>query len=77
MAKELNQQPNLTIEMISNDKGDRKQFPIADYIKNFQWDNGRFQMNKSMPVLATKIQAAQKTCDDRLKKIMDQQNAVK
>ena len=77
LAKELKKQPNLTIEMVSNEKGDRKQISIADYIKNFQWDNGRFQMNKSMSVIATKISAAQKTCDDRLKKIVDQQNAVK
>lgn len=34
-------------------------------------------MDKSLKVLGAKIQATQKTCDDRLKKIIDEQSEVK
>ena len=50
---------------------------VESYIKNFKWDQVRFQMDKSLKVLGAKIQATQKTCDDRLKKIMDEQAEVK
>ena len=34
-------------------------------------------MDKSLKVLGAKIQATQKTADDRLKKILDEQNEIK
>jgi formiminotetrahydrofolate cyclodeaminase len=34
-------------------------------------------MDKSLKILGTKIQASQKTADDRLKKITDETNEVK
>ena len=34
-------------------------------------------MDKSLKILGTKIQASQKTADDRLKKITDESNEVK
>lgn len=77
LAKELKREPNLVIEMQTNKRGRTEQVKIQDYIKNFSWDHGKFQMNKSMKFLATKIQAAQKQCDDRLKKILDEQNGIK
>lgn len=50
---------------------------VEDYIKQFKWDQVRFQMDKSLKILGTKIQASQKTADDRLKKITDETNEVK
>ena len=50
---------------------------MEDYIKNFRWDAVRFQMDKSLKVLGAKISGTQKSCDDRLKKITDEQNDIK
>jgi len=50
---------------------------VEAYIKQFKWDQVRFQMDKSLKVLGSKIQSSQKTADDRLKKITDETNEVK
>jgi hypothetical protein len=61
LAKDLKREPNLVIEMNTNKKNGRtEQVKIQDYIKGFKWDHGKFQINKPMKLLATKIQAAQK-----------------
>ena len=75
LAKELKREPNLIIEVNRGNRGGRgnpDQVKIAEFIEKFTWDHGKFQMNKSMKFLATKIQAVQKQCDDRLKKILDE-----
>jgi hypothetical protein len=76
ICKDLNQPAKLIIE-VSGNRGASEQIDVENYIKNFKWDQVRFQMDKSLKVLGAKIQATQKTCDDRLKKIMDEQAEVK
>lgn len=76
ICKDLNQPAKLIIE-VSGNRGASEQVEVESYIKNFKWDQVRFQMDKSLKVLGAKIQATQKTCDDRLKKILDEQAEVK
>lgn len=42
LCKDLNKEPTLTIEMITNEKGDRQKVKVEEYIKKFKWDNGRY-----------------------------------
>lgn len=72
MCKELNKNANLVIEVASGKRGGSQQVSVEDYIKNFKWDQVRFQMDKSLKVLGAKIQGIQKGCDDRLKKLLDE-----
>lgn len=50
---------------------------VAEYMQNFKWDQARFQMDKSLKALGTKIQLSEKTCADRLKKKSDEVAAIK
>lgn len=77
MCKELNKNANLVIEVNTGRRGGSTQMTVEDYIKQFKWDQVRFQMDKSLKVLGAKIQGTQKGCDERLKKLIDEQNEVK
>lgn len=77
MCAELNKNANLVIEVSSGRRGGSQQMSVEDYIKNFKWDQVRFQMDKSLKVLGAKIQGTQKGCDERLKKLLDEQNQIK
>lgn len=77
MCKELNKNANLMIEVNSGRRGGTQQVTVEDYIKQFKWDQVRFQMDKSLKVLGAKIQGTQKGCDERLKKLIDEQNELK
>ena len=50
---------------------------VLDYLKNFKWDIIRFQTDKSLNILGAKIVATQKSCEDRLKKLLDEKNENK
>ena len=78
MSKVLNKPANLVIEV--NTAGRRagtQQVSVEEYIKNFKWDQIKFQMDKSLKVIGAKIAGNQKTCDDRLKKVLDEQTTIK
>ena len=75
-AQDLNQEAKLMIEKIQ--RGGKKEVnTISDYIKNFKWDNHKFPMDKSLKVIGAKIISIQKTCDEKLKKQIDEQNTLK
>lgn len=57
--------------------GKKEIFSIDDYIKNFKWDNHKFPMDKSLKIIGAKIISIQKTCDEKLKKQIDEQNSLK
>lgn len=75
-ASDLNQEAKLSIEKIL--RGGKKEISsIPDYIKNFKWDSHKFPMEKSLKVIGAKIISIQKTCDEKLKKQIDEQNNLK
>ena len=75
-AEELNQEAKLQIER--QVRGGKKDVAsIEDYLKNFKWDTHKFPMDKSLKIIGTKILAQQKTCDEKLKKTMDEQNVIR
>lgn len=70
-ASDLNQEAKLSIEKIL--RGGKKEISsIPDYIKNFKWDSHKFPMEKSLKVIGAKIISIQKTCDEKLKKQIDE-----
>ena len=77
ICKELNKKPNLVIEVNSGKRGGAKTLSVQEYIQQFSWDQVRFQMDKSLKVLGAKISGTQKSCDDRLKKILEELTDVK
>jgi hypothetical protein len=54
-----------------------KSIGIQDYLKNFKWDGTKFQIDKSLKVIGAKVAGIQKSCDEKLKKILDDQNDIK
>lgn len=75
-AEELNQEAKLQIERQA--RGGKKDVAsIEEYLKNFKWDTHKFPMDKSLKIIGTKILAQQKTCDEKLKKTMDEQNTIR
>ena len=76
MCKTLDKEAKLHIE-VEQRRGAAKSMPIEQFLQNFEWDQVRFQMDKSLKVLGQKITATQKQCDDRLKKLVDEQNDIK
>ena len=76
MSKILDKEAKLQIE-VERSRGAAKSMPIAEYLRDFRWDQVRFQMDKSLKVLGQKITGTQKQCDDRLKKLVDEQNDIK
>lgn len=76
MCKTLDKDPKLVIE-IEQARGRAKTMSVEEYLQAFQWDTVRFQMDKPLKILGQKIQGSQKACDDRLKKLMDEQNEIK
>jgi len=76
-AKELNK-PNEKITMETQKRGAKKELmSVHEYLKTFQWDSTRFQVDKSLKVIGAKISGYQKSNDEKLKKIMDEQNDIK
>jgi hypothetical protein len=70
-AQELNQQAELIIE--KQQRGGKKETQsIEEYIKYFKWDTSKFPVDKSLKVIGAKIMATQKTCDDKLKKQLEE-----
>ena len=55
MSKELNQQPNMLVE-IQQARGAAKKVSIQDYLRDFTWDQIKFQRDKSLKILGQKIQ---------------------
>jgi len=69
---------NLTIEKKDpHKKGETIQMSVADYIKNFKWDQVRFATDKSLKVIGAQISGKNRTCEDRLKKLLDEQTEIK
>jgi len=64
------------MEVPSGRRGQMDEKKIEDYIQDFKWDHINFQMDKSLKVLGAKIVNTQKSCDDKLKKILDELAAV-
>jgi hypothetical protein len=56
LAKELEKKPSLYIEIAG--QRESQNLEVEDYIKKFKWDQVRFQMDKSLKILGTKIQAS-------------------
>ena len=54
-----------------------KEVTVAQYMEEFKWDQVRFQMDKSLKALGTKIQLSERTCADRLKKKTDEVALIK
>lgn len=81
VCKELNKPSTLTFETFERDEktGQKKraQIEVAKYIAEFKWDLNNFPLDKSLKVLGAKVLSKQQTCDDRLKKLLDEQNNVK
>jgi len=77
MCKELKKNPNLVLEVSTSRRGGSKKVSVEEYIQGFKWDSGRFQVDKSLKVLGAKIQGAQRASDERLKKLLDEQNDIK
>ena len=50
---------------------------VEEYVKNFKWDSHKYPMDKSLKIIGAKIMNTQKTCDEKLKKIMDEQNDIR
>lgn len=75
-AEELDQEAKLVIE--KQVRGGKKEIQtIEQYIKNFKWDSHKFPMDKSLKVIGAKILSIQKTCDEKLKKQVEDQNDIK
>ena len=77
LSKELGRKQGLTFEMEIPGKREPQDVEVEKYIKDFRWDQVKFQMDKSLKVLGTKIQTTQKIADDKLKKLMDDTNEIK
>ena len=54
-----------------------KNVTVAEYIKDFKWDQVRFQMDKSLKALGARIQLSEKQSADRLKKKSDEVASIK
>ena len=75
-ADELNQEAKLIIE--KQVRGGKKEVQtIEAYIKNFKWDSHKFPMDKSLKIIGAKILSIQKTCDEKLKKQIEEQNDIR
>lgn len=71
-AQELNQQADIVIE--KQVRGGKKETQsIEEYIKHFKWDTHKFPVDKSLKVIGAKILSTQKTCDEKLKKQLEEQ----
>lgn len=79
LCKDKNQEPDLKLEVNSGQRRGQanKMVTVAEYMQTFKWDQVRFQMDKSLKALGTKIQLSEKTCADRLKKKADEVAAIK
>jgi len=59
-------------------RGGKKDVQTVDgYINNFKWDGHKFPIDKSLKVIGAKIISIYKTCDEKLKKQVDEQNSLK
>lgn len=75
-VQEIGQEPKLMIERQL--RGGKKEVQsVEEYIRKFKWDTHKFPMDKSLKVIGAKIIAIQKTCDEKLKKQMEEQNSLK
>jgi hypothetical protein len=52
--------------------GKKEVVGVHQYIMTFKWDKLKFAMDKSLKIIGQKIIGVQKTCDDKLKKQMDE-----
>ena len=50
---------------------------VAEYMKEFKWDQVRFQMDKSLKALGSRIQLSERQSADRLKKKTDEVAVIK
>jgi len=70
-----------TLQKIAKPFGDSGQTVLAvkpsEYLKYFQWDGTKYPMEKSLKVLGAKIASIHKTCEEKLKKLVDEQNDIK
>ena len=71
MAKTLSKNPELKIEK-EQARGRPQTVTVQEYLKDFHWDQVRFQRDKPLKIIGQKIQGTQKACDDRLKKLNDE-----
>lgn len=73
LKEELNMDDELNIEVNLGAQGGNQTSAIADYIKNFQWNDIKFMMrDKSLGVLGAAVANVQKSLDDKLKKKQDE-----
>ena len=79
LCQNKNQEPDLKLEVSSGQKRGQanKMVTVDEYIRDFKWDQARFQMDKSLKFLGNKIQATEKQCADRLKKKTDEVAQIK
>lgn len=78
LCKDLNEEPKLNMEIQGQGRGAQKMTKeVIDYIQEFKWDGVKFQMDKQLSFIGTKIQGVQQVCDQRLKKMLDEQNKLR
>lgn len=77
MCKEMSMKPELILEVNTGRRGNSQPLSVEDYILNFKWETVRFQMDKSLKLIGQKMAGIQKNIDDRLKKLLDEQNTIK
>jgi len=73
---ELNQEAKLVIERAARG-GKKETQTIEEYVSQFKWDTHKFPMDKSLKVIGAKILSIQKTCDEKLKKQLEEQADIK
>ena len=73
----MNKQDHKLVLEIQQRGGKKEIKTINEYLKNFKWDSTKFQVDKSLKVLGAKVSGIQKTCDEKLKKKMEEQNDIK
>jgi len=73
------QEADLKLEVSSGARRGQgnKTVTVAEYIKDFKWDQVRFQMDKSLKALGSRIQLSEKQSADRLKKKSDEVAQIK
>jgi len=77
VAKEL-EKGDAQLKIESNRRGPgNKDKTVEEYIQNFTWDGVKFQMDKNLVVLGAKILSDQKAADERLNKLLEEQNEIK
>ena len=76
-AAELNKKDHKLVLEIQQRGGKKETKTVHEYLKNFKWDSTKFQVDKSLKVLGAKVIGIQRSCDEKLKKRIEEQNDIK